>query len=196
MAVIETKKESRDPRVWLLVGALAWHRGVGGVVYWMIRPTTPRQVKLTSDQAKQQDVSSVNGGTPMPIFPPAPAAAAGTGCPGPTMVSLDLKQATVRQAMGELFKQSKVDLKTSMPDPGGIIATLMTPRSDISLPNQPFWSGVMELCKKGQARRMRIGTHRTRSCFSRTPSSASCRARWLGRAWWCWIASKAISTPT
>ena len=56
MAVIETKKEPRDIRVIFFVAALIiGFLGVGGVVWWLVKPHAPRQVKLTGEQAKEAE---------------------------------------------------------------------------------------------------------------------------------------------
>jgi hypothetical protein len=147
MAVIETQKQPRDIRVILFVAALIiGFLAVGWVVYKLVRPSPTRQVKLTGEQAKQAEASFQ---TPTPTLPPAPPLPQAQD-PGPTLISLDLKQVTARQALAEVAKQAKASIKPMPGNPEGILAALTTPRSDVSITRQPFWPAMIDLCKKAQ----------------------------------------------
>jgi hypothetical protein len=148
--MIETKQEKQDPRglilaVILLVVGLG---GVGGVLYWFLAPQKQRQVKLTEDQTKQVDAT---GGGPVargPAFPPA-APLPVVQDPGPTMVTLDLKNVLPQFAITELAKQAKVQISSAGEGPSNFLASLTAQRVNVSVANQPFWVALREICRQG-----------------------------------------------
>ncbi|MEA2733859.1 MAG: hypothetical protein QOE14_310 [Humisphaera sp.] len=147
MAVIEMQKEPRSIKSMLFIAALiVGFLALGAVIFWLVKPAAPRQVKLSGEQAKEQTESFVAPAPVLPAQPPLPQAQD----PGPTMVNLDLKQVTARQAMAELAKQAKVDLKDDQrQQQQGFLAALLSERSDVSYKNEPFWTAMLDLCRKG-----------------------------------------------
>src|SRR5690349_15640296 len=106
MPVKDVQTEKRDPRVIVFVATLILGFLVlGGIIYWLIKPSAPRTVKLSEAQTKEQAKTYEAPAPTLPAAPPLPQATD----PGPTLVSLDLKATTVRQALAEVMKQGKAN---------------------------------------------------------------------------------------
>jgi hypothetical protein len=147
MAVIEMRKEPRSIRSVLFVAALILgFVALGGVIYWLIKPAAPRTIKLTGELAKEAAASYVPGPATLPLQPPIEQ----TKDPGPTLITLDLKQVTPRQAIAEVATKAKVDLNLQNIAQQGFLASLTAERFDISYKNETFWSAIIDLCKKGK----------------------------------------------
>ena len=147
MAVIEMQKEPRSIKSVLFVAALiVGFLVLGGAIYWLIKPAKPRTITLTGAQAKQATANFVPPAATLPAMPPIPQAQD----PGPTLISLDLKQATARQAIAEVASKAKVDLNLQNIAEQGFLAQLTAQRFDIAYKNETFWSAVIDLCRKGK----------------------------------------------
>ena len=148
MAVIEMQKEPRSIKqalfvIALIVGFLA----LCGGIYWLIKPNAPRTVKLSGKQAEEAKSTYTPPPTTLPTLPPLPQAQD----PGPSLVNLDLKQVTPRQAIAEAAQQAKVNLNMSnIAQEQGFIAALTAQRLDVSYKNETFWSAMIDLCRKGK----------------------------------------------
>jgi len=116
------------------------------VIYWLIKPAAPRQIKLSGEHAKEAEARTPYTPATLPTMPPIPTAQD----PGPTLISLDLKQTTPRQAIAEVATRAKVDLNLANVAEQGFIAALTAERFDISYKNETFWSAMIDLCKKGK----------------------------------------------
>ena len=149
MAVIEMQKEPRSIRAMLFVAAMiVGFLALCAVIFWLLKPNAPRQVKLSGEQAKQAIATAPPAPTPaLPPQPPVPQAQD----PGPTLVTLDLKQVTPRQAIEAMAKQAKVDLQGGgrQQQQQGFFASLMAARVDASYANEPFWAAMFDVCRKG-----------------------------------------------
>ena len=149
MAIVEHKPEKGDPKP-LILGVsllLLIVLGVGFVLWSMLKPNKPKTIKLSEDQAKKQVDA---GNAPIPQGPPFPAPAALDQIPDPggTMINLDLKGATVPEALAALEKQSGVKLAAmNMGNPDGLMAMLSAKKIDLSVKNQPYWVAFRELMK-------------------------------------------------
>jgi hypothetical protein len=147
MAVVEMQKDPRSIKTVLFVAALILgFLALAGGIYWLIKPAAPRTVKLSGDQAKQATATYTPPPATLPAMPPIPTAQD----PGPTLINLDLKQVTPRQAIAEIATRAKVNLNMSNMPEQGFIAALTAERLDVSYKNETFWSAVMDLCKKGK----------------------------------------------
>ena len=150
MAMIEMQKEQRSIKAMLFVAALiVGFLALGAGIYWLVKPTAPRQIKLSAKQAEEAAATAAPG--PAPVLPPQPPVPQATD-PGPTLVSLDLKQVTPREAIEQLAKQAKVNLHGNDQHgqrQQGFFASLIATRVDASYKNEPFWSAMLDLCKKG-----------------------------------------------
>ena len=147
MAVIEMQKEPRSVKPVLFVAALILGFVLlGGGIYWLIKPKAPRQVRLTGEQAKQATASATYTPATIPTLDPIPRAQD----PGPTLVNLQLKQVTPRQAIAEVASSAKVDLNLQNIAQQGFLASLTAERFDVSFKNETFWSAIIDLCRKGK----------------------------------------------
>jgi hypothetical protein len=147
MAVIEMQKEPRSMKSVLFVAALIiGFLALGGGIYWLIKPAAPRTVKLSGEQAKQATATYVPGPATLPAMPPMPIAQD----PGPTLINLELKQKTPREAIAEIASRAKVNLNMGNVSEQGFLAALTAERFDISYKNETFWSAMIDLCKKGK----------------------------------------------
>ena len=147
MAVIEMQKEPRSIKAVLFVAALiAGFLLLGGVIYWLIKPAGPRTIKLTGEQAKQASDSGGYKPTTIPRQPPLEQ----VHDPGPTLISLDMKQVTPRQAIAEVASKANVSLNLQNIAQQGFLASLTAERFDIAYRNETFWSAMIDLCRKGK----------------------------------------------
>jgi hypothetical protein len=145
MAVKEVKKEARDPRAILaMVGLLLGLLVLGGVIYWLVKPSSVRTVTLKGEAAKEAAESATAApGPPLPPTQPLPSAPD----PGPTLVTIDLKNASADDAVQALSKQANVPIQFNS-NQQGMLATLLQQRGDVSIKNQPFWAAYYQLCKQ------------------------------------------------
>src|SRR3954464_13489476 len=121
MAVVEMQKEPRSIKSVLFIAALIiGFLALGGGIYWLIKPAAPRTVKLSGKQAQEATANYVAPPATLPVLPPLPQAKD----PGPTLVNLELKQATPRQAIAEIAQQGKINLNMSNAAEQGFIAAL------------------------------------------------------------------------
>jgi hypothetical protein len=148
MAVIETDKQKGDVRsVLFIAGLIVAFCVLAAGIYWLVKPAAPRQVKLSGKAAEQAAQSYVPPPVLLPAQPPIPQGAD----PGPTLITLDLKQVTPRQALQEIAKQAKVDLNAGNEGGGGasgFFAQMMSQRMDVSLKNEPFWPAFLGVAKQ------------------------------------------------
>src|SRR5688572_2477827 len=129
MAVIEMQKEPRSIKPVLFVAALiAGFLLLGGVIYWLIKPAAPRTIKLSGEQAKQ---ATGSGGYTPATIPQQPALPLAQD-PGPTLISLDMKQVTPRQAIAEVASKANVKLNLQNIAQQGFLASLTAERFDLS----------------------------------------------------------------
>src|SRR6185312_3029018 len=142
MAVIEPQKEPRNflvPVIAVLVLLLVLS-GIGYAIYSFIGGPAPREIKLSAADAKKAAAGGNSPGPAFPAMPPLPQASD----PGATMVTLDLKNATLSEVLAAISKQAGVQL--SGQNTGGI-DNLLSGRFDFAVSNEPFWSAVGNLCK-------------------------------------------------
>ena len=151
MAVIEPKEESSSFGPVILVAVvLLIMCGIAYGIFALIHGPTTRTIKLSAAEAQKQinsgNMPAVPAGPPFPTMPPMPQ----EQDPGPTMVNIDLKNATVSQVTNALSKQAGVKF-SSENRPGGVVASFFQNRFDYKVDNQPFWEAMKELARKGNA---------------------------------------------
>lgn len=149
MAVIEPEKEKFSFGPLLLAGGvLLLMIGIGFGVYRMISGPKTRTITLSGEDAKKVGEGPIN--QQIPPGPPFPAIAAFPQAenPPPTMITVDLKAASVAQIAAELSKQAGVKIGSQNQD-GGFLGQLLATRFDFAVANQPFWTALGELGKKG-----------------------------------------------
>jgi hypothetical protein len=159
MAVIETEKEGRDVRsVIFIVALVVGFCALGVLIWWLVKPSGTRQVKLSGKDAEAAGETYVPPTPPMPAAPPMAQATD----PGPTMLTLDLKQVTPQAALMEMAKQAKVNLSLGNQANGGnqggvagFFQQMMAqggggggPLIDVSVKNEPFWPAFFKLCQQ------------------------------------------------
>src|SRR4051812_19909897 len=109
MAVIEPKQAAKQDPTQLIIGLallLVIVIAIGGGLWWMLRAPRARKVTLSGEQAKEAQAQGQVD--PNAATFPAPPPLAQASDPGPTLVSLNLKNALPQQAVAELAKQAGV----------------------------------------------------------------------------------------
>lgn len=149
MAVIEPKQEAKSDPTQLIVGLsllLVILAAIGGGLWWMLRAPKARTVTLSGEQAKQApgvvDYNAAAANFPAP--PPATQASD----PGPTRLSLNLKNVLPQAAVAEVAKQAGVTIQT-INSPQGVMAALTAPRIDVAGDGKTFWETLRDICKSG-----------------------------------------------
>jgi hypothetical protein len=170
MAVIEMQKEPRSIKTMLFIAALlVGFLALAAAIYWLIKPASPRQITLSGEHAKNAKSTYTPPAATLPTVPPVPLAQD----PGPTLINLELKQVTPRQAIAEIATKAKVDLNLANIAQEGFLASLTAQRFDVSYKNETFWSAIIDLCKKGNLTPYADWNSPNRIAFQQTSASRS-----------------------
>ncbi len=152
--MIEPEKEPRNILFPLIACAvlLLGLAGIGYVIYTVIGGPKSRVIKLSDADAKKAAASGNNNPGPVPAGPPFPPMQAiqQASDPGGTMITLDLKNATLAQAIEAISKQANVKIQTQGGGGPGFLNGVLSKRFDLAVSNQPFWTAMQELCKAAQ----------------------------------------------
>ena len=149
MAVIDSKQETKSDPTQLIVGLsllLVILAAIGGGLWWMLRAPKARTVTLSGEQAKQ--APAVVDASASAINFPAPPPLAQATDPGPTRVSLKLKNVLPQAAVAEVAKQAGVTIET-INSAQGIVAALTSPRVDVAADGKTLWETLRDICKDG-----------------------------------------------
>jgi len=154
MAIIEPQKEPRNILVPLVacVVLLLVLAGIGYGIYSFISGPTSRTMKLSAADAKKVTLgATANPGRmpPGPPFPPAPTLAQ-TDDGGGMSITLNLKNATVSEAVDALSKESGIKIQAGQNGGRDFLGNVLSQRFDLTITKEPFWTAMQDLCKAAQ----------------------------------------------
>ena len=144
----------RDIPAWLVMTVLIASIAGGGVFTWWMLRSSPDKVTVnlsTSRPSTPRGTMVAPGPRPVrPVFrgytPPPLAPLPQASDPGPTWVTLDLKNTKPETAFAQLSKQAGLEIW--LRDSGNVWEQLESKLVTTSSQRQPFWAAFFDLCKQ------------------------------------------------